>query len=69
MLGRRTAAQCMTCKTAIDPGMFTCGEEACELAALEGQAMLAPLIIEQEVRIARKIRFLRPLPVPNLEAC
>ena len=69
MLGRRTAAQCMVCRTVIEPGRFTCGEEACELAALEGQAMLAPLIVEQEVQIARKIRFTRPLPDPNLELC
>lgn len=68
MLERRTKTKCMICKAVIQPDMFTCGEDACEMAALEGQVMLAPMILNQEVRVAR-LRFTASLPFPNLDFC
>ncbi len=61
---RRKKATCLICKAVIEAGEFTCGEKICEMAALEGQAMLAPLIVEQEVRAARRVRFQPSLSLP-----
>ncbi len=66
---RKRQTVCTVCKQAIEPSEFTCGEDACELAALESQAMLAPLVADQEARIARKVCFEAPLPAPNLKLC
>lgn len=60
---------CRTCNRQLEPGEFTCGEQTCEMAALSGQAMLAPAIFEQEVRTARRVRFQAPALLPNLEPC
>ncbi len=58
----------MVCRQAVPAGEFTCGDEGCEMAALGGQAMLASLVVEQEIGVARRVRFRPSLPSPDSDA-
>ncbi len=55
---RTAGAVCMVCNRGVAAGEFTCGDEACEMIALGGQAMLAGDTGER-TQAARRVRFRR----------